>query len=747
MKIFWRAGAPFTFVAAILSSFTVGADAVQPLPFKALAEGYNLSGQQSPSEDGRIAVSPDGTSIAYTLEKQSSSLDARELKAKISSVWVTDLSNGASKMLCCDSGSARTPRWSPDGRRLAFLKVAPGDSAIYSNNATLVAWNRADSTQSDVGTGVLSWTFFPPFDWLGSGRIVARLSMGALPTPAVNPLAEIPQPSATPLVFVSSAAERGMQSLSKPADVLRWYSCNFAVLDLNSRAWTTIVEGHVGDFSASPDGRHVAFASAVGVQRTGFGNPINDIVIWDQTTREETLVRAHSNTLSAPLLRWNSAGDRLAFQELSEKDRIGSAYLPLHIRYGEYSLSSKALSISSPVAVMSGAATPPMWLAKGAAFAAGVGNQIWLYANGAHRLKAVPGQLRFLVPRTNAVTVAYQDTSTGVFHVISIESASKSSSELYSGSLRLLDNTMRVMPQGWVFFADRADMPPALMVAAWDFKSVRTIAPLNPTIAQMQYGVARVFQWRNKGDALLAGILALPTGYDSRQRYPVIVKVYPNIEHAADVNCFGGECFGLDGIFNTQLYQTRGYIVFTPTIPVHPATRMSDIIAAVDTGLKKLIASGSADPKRIGVFGQSQGGYTALSLAVGLPHLRAVVAASSYANYIDFDLLNLHAKITESQDMAASLWEQPQRFVKNSPVFYMNKVQAPILLLHGRKDTTTTLHEAETSFGALKLLGKPAELVVYPFESHSPIYYNLADQVDYFDRMIGWFDKYLGVRP
>lgn len=109
------------------------------------------------------------------------------------------------------------------------------------------------------------------------------------------------------------------------------------------------------------------------------------------------------------------------------------------------------------------------------------------------------------------------------------------------------------------------------------------------------------------------GALLLPTGYSPGTRYPLILDVYGGSSPSTQVNRFG---LGHGGYTNGQMLATRGYAVLKPDAPQHLGTPMVDLAKSILPGVNRLIEMGIADPDRLGVWGQSYGGYTTLSLLV-----------------------------------------------------------------------------------------------------------------------------------
>ncbi|MCI0724146.1 MAG: prolyl oligopeptidase family serine peptidase, partial [Acidobacteria bacterium] len=93
--------------------------------------------------------------------------------------------------------------------------------------------------------------------------------------------------------------------------------------------------------------------------------------------------------------------------------------------------------------------------------------------------------------------------------------------------------------------------------------------------------------------------------------------------------------------------------------------------------------------------------------------------------------------------MGGSVWQFRDRYVENSPFFYLDRIQTPVLLLHGVSDTTAPSSESQIAFEALRRLGKEVVFAKYRGEGHSPLSWGYANRLDYVNRVIAWFDEFL----
>ena len=284
--------------------------------------------------------------------------------------------------------------------------------------------------------------------------------------------------------------------------------------------------------------------------------------------------------------------------------------------------------------------------------------------------------------------------------------------------------------------------PDELYQADSNFKSVQRVTNLAAGLDRVSMGRSQIVTWKNVQGNLLRGVLLLPSNFERKHRYPLIVVVYPLPEMTLKKNGFGLGSYGPSQ--NWQMFATRGYAVFMPDIPTNPSTKMADIARAVSPGVEQLINRGVADPHKIGVIGHSDGGYATLALLVQSSLFRAGIMIDGHGDLIEdcsYDYLRL--VIEESWGFKKTPWEDLYLYIRNSPYLYLDRVQTPLLILHGSADTAVPVHLGTEVFTGLRRLGKQATYVEYDGEGHDPDGWSISHQLDVSERMISWFDEHL----
>jgi dipeptidyl aminopeptidase/acylaminoacyl peptidase len=202
---------------------------------------------------------------------------------------------------------------------------------------------------------------------------------------------------------------------------------------------------------------------------------------------------------------------------------------------------------------------------------------------------------------------------------------------------------------------------------------------------------------------------------------------------------------------NMQLLATRGIAVLKPDLPLAGGNPMHEIAAAIRAAADRAVALGYGDSTRIGIMGQSYGGYSTLAAIVSSSTYAAAVERAGAANltsmYGSFDDGGRNfglGWLEEGQGaMGGTLWQQRERYIENSPLFYLDRVQTPLLIIHGTSDPTTPLSETGQVFVGLRRLGQIVEYARYAGEGHWEGDWNAANQIDYWERLVRWFETYL----
>ncbi len=241
------------------------------------------------------------------------------------------------------------------------------------------------------------------------------------------------------------------------------------------------------------------------------------------------------------------------------------------------------------------------------------------------------------------------------------------------------------------------------------------------------------------------GILYKPENFDPGKKYPLIVYCYEKLTNTKN-------SFPIPKLSNGPLdilsYVSDGYLVFCPDIHYVLGKPGMSAYNAVSGGLDTLFRLSFVDTNAIGMQGHSFGGYEVNFLITHSNRLAAACAAAAPSNLVSgYGGLshgnNFRHSIFETGQMriGSTLWENIDVYIKNSPVFFADKITAPLLIMHNPKDDAVPYSEGLQMFCALKRLNKPVWLLTYEDEGHT--INKEVNQIDYTLRMKQFFDHYL----
>jgi dipeptidyl aminopeptidase/acylaminoacyl peptidase len=304
-----------------------------------------------------------------------------------------------------------------------------------------------------------------------------------------------------------------------------------------------------------------------------------------------------------------------------------------------------------------------------------------------------------------------------------------------------------------VYLAEDAGHERDFWVVGADFRKPRQITQVNPQLNRYAMGPSRLIEWRDLDGKTIRGALLLPVGYEEGKRYPLIVSVYGGGGLSLNVNCFGLNPNSSYAPENKQLFATRGFAVLSPDAPLGVGTPMRDLMKTVLPGINKAIDLGIADPDRLGLMGVSYGGYSTLALIAQTTRFKAAMMTAGFGDLVGISgemekegaslgAVLLRERWWTGGRMPGSLWESRQAYVENSPVFYLDRVQTPLLIVHGGSDTNVAPFLSDEIYVFLRSLGKEVVYAKYEGEGHATLV-GYANQIDFCNRMIGWFESHL----
>ncbi len=283
-----------------------------------------------------------------------------------------------------------------------------------------------------------------------------------------------------------------------------------------------------------------------------------------------------------------------------------------------------------------------------------------------------------------------------------------------------------------------------MQVAA--MKPVR-VSAANVDLPKTGLGETRVIRWKAKDGKEIEGLLTLPVNYDKSKKYPLILNI-----HGGPAGAFNETFIGASGLYPIASFAARGWAVLRANprgstnygLPFRAANvndwgggDFQDLMSGVDY----VIQTGVADPNRMAVMGWSYGGYMTNWVVTHTDRFKCAATGAGISSLIS--MWGTNDIPTTLDDYFEGTWyDQPERYVRMSPLAFIGNAKTPTLVLHGEADIRVPTSQGYEMYHALKRKGVPTEMVVYPRQPHGPQEPKFV--LDIMHRHIDWVAKYLG---
>ncbi len=615
---------------------------------------------------------------------------------------------------------------SPDGQRVAWVEVIPAADPLRAGHSVLFLKElRAPNNAAERVRAA------------GDGREHDEHGIAW-------------SPDAKRIAFLAQSGTRGQSQVY--------------LMDVASKAVRrlTDVKGDLADLRWSPDGRSLAFLFIPNAPRTPgpLGPTARDAGVVESKVYEQRIAVLE---LNGGRLRMVSPPDLYVYEYDWSPDGTKFAISAAHGNGDNNWWIAKLYSLSASSGQLRPIASPPLQLAqprwsadgKTIAYIGGIMSDEGSTGGDIFEVAAQGGQPKDLTPgMQGSVTwiawstrapnrIVFTENVNGSFAVATLDAASGAIAQKWTGPQLLSAQDaygISVARDGERSAVVRSSFSQAPEVWAGAIGSWRQITHSNDRAARL-WGPARSVEWSS--DALkVQGWLLSPLGYDAHKHYPMVVVVHGG-PAAANVPAWPQ---GYSGVLASQ-----GYFVFLPNPrgsfgqgEAFAQANVKDFgygdFRDIVSGIKAAEAVAPIDDARVGIFGWSYGGYMTMWAVTQTDRFRAAVAGAGLANWQSY-----YGENGIDQWMipyfGASVYEDPAVYARSSPITFIKKVKTPTLVLQGERDAEVPAPQAYEFWHALKTLGVPTQLVIYPDEGH-----RIAmpeHQQDAAMQLVGWFDKYL----
>ncbi len=636
-----------------------------------------------------VQISPDGRRIAFVVTEPADS--KQPLKRRDTNIWMVPADGSEpARPFAASPRSEGSPRWSPDGRFLAFLsdRNAPPESAegdrdeIHREPRRQIFLLRTDGGEAaqltDFKGGV------ERFAWSPDGNQIA--------------------------FTVKDASTEEEEKKRRERDDAVFVDHNYKysrlwVLSLTDRQARELTRQNwqVTDFAWSPDSTRLAARTAP-TPRLDDAAWHSSLVVLD--VRSGNLLRTISENCgrmglaSESDIKWSPDGQTVAYPE------------------------STAKKIAS-------------WLTLAPAIGAGAKKVLARdYRGTIWGVEWTPDSKQLLAESqvgTKARLLSLDVTT---------ESATPLADVLASGPGFSVSHDGRT-----IAFLNQAPDAPSDVWVMEAGKSPRQLTNLNPQVNALRLGGVEEVAWKNRKDGqMLYGVLVTPPGFRPGQPYPTIVQVHGGPQ--------SGWWMGWLGSWHdwAQLLASHGYVVFLPNPrgstgqgwQFAEANRddwggmdFQDILDGVDSLIEQKIA----DPNRLGIGGWSYGGFMTSWAVTKTDRFRAAIVGAGVTDLFSFDgTTDITPSFLRNYFLDIPFHRRAD-YENHSAMTFLQNCKTPTLVLHGGADERVPTSQGWEFYNGLKMLRVPAEMVVYPREPHG--FRERAHQIDLLKRVLAWYDQHL----
>jgi dipeptidyl aminopeptidase/acylaminoacyl peptidase len=633
-------------------------------------------------------ISPDGKWVAYTVNTVDGAADKSD-----TDVWIASWDGKQQLRMTTSTESESSPRWSPDGRWLAFLSSRPGKAK--GNQVWLLDRNGGEAQQFTDVKGRLS-----SYDWSPDGKKLLLVMADRDPNdPADDGPGGAPAgPNAKAPKVIVVDRYKFKQDIQ---GYLTQAPARLYLFDVESKKAEALTDPvlEAASPSWSPDGKWIAFMGRSGkdAERYNTSNVFVTEARAGATRRELTKYDGIKGSASRGRPEWSPDGTKLVYLQ-SSGAKLGA--------YNMNRLAVIAVAGGEPKVLaekLDRGVSAPRFTPDGASILFLAGDDASEYparipANGGEVQRLIKGQL-----------------------VISSVDQGK-------------DGRLSVLAAN--------DSKPA-EVHALESNELRVLTHHNDALmAEFKLGATEEFSCKAKDGNEVHGLIEKPLDYVAGKKYPTLLRIHggPNGQDAHSFN------------FERQLFAANGYVVvavnyrgssgrgekYQTAISADWGNKeVLDLQAAVD----HVLSIGLADPDRLGVGGWSYGGI--LTDAIIAKDQRFKAATSGAGTAFPLGLYGVDQYIMQYDEEIGPPWKVGlDPWIRISyPFLHADQIKTPTLFLGGEKDFNVPLVGGEQMYQALRSLGIPTQLVVYPGQFHGltrPSY-----QKDRLERYLAWYAKYL----
>jgi len=288
---------------------------------------------------------------------------------------------------------------------------------------------------------------------------------------------------------------------------------------------------------------------------------------------------------------------------------------------------------------------------------------------------------------------------------------------------------------------------PNLRISALDFQNPYIISDANPQQKDVLWGSVRLTYWTDFDGDSLRGLLCLPENFNPNKKYPVLIYFYEKYSERLHQYWTPRPSHST---INFPFYTSNNYIVFIPDIAYkYDGLPGKASYNAVVSGAESIAKFPFVDKTKMALQGQSWGGYQVAYLVTQTNMFACAMAGAPVSNMTSAyggvrwrsGMSRMFQYEHTQSRIGGTLWERRDKYIENSPVFFADRVETPLLIMHNDNDGAVPWYQGIEYFMALRRLQKPVWMLVYNGESHN--LRKWPSRVDLTIRMFDFFNYYL----
>ncbi|MBC7885136.1 MAG: S9 family peptidase [Saprospiraceae bacterium] len=301
-----------------------------------------------------------------------------------------------------------------------------------------------------------------------------------------------------------------------------------------------------------------------------------------------------------------------------------------------------------------------------------------------------------------------------------------------------------------IFTKQNFDLFPDLLLSDTLMSRVLNISEANPQQKEYSWGSNKLLKWVDTKGAERNGMLFLPPDFDPNKKYPLIVNFYER--SSDDFNQHRAPQAHRSSI-NYTYYTNIGYVIFNPDIIYTLGQPGEDCYLTVNSGVDALVRQGFIDSTLMALQGHSWGGYQIAYILTKTGRFKCAEAGAPVVNMVSAyggirwgtGMSRMFQYEKTQSRIGKTLWENPSMYHFNSPLYQLDKVTTPVLIMHNDEDAAVPWEQGIEYYMAMRRLGKPVWLLNYNGEPHWPVKWQ--NRLDFNIRLEQFFNHYLMEGP